>query len=153
MGVHDLGRGTPVLPGSAIARSAIPAVPSRHLFFGSVKPLDFACSFGLRTSGNPQTLEVGGNTSTPTSLRVLFLDQVEGQKVEVGVILLRSIPLLSRALRDRQRLGGGPRVASLLSFAPKPPRGLGFGIVMDRPALLILVYAARVVDGDDSRDR
>ena len=50
--------------------------------------------------GNPQTLEVGGNTSTPTSLRVCFFEEAEGQKAEVGVILLRSIPLFEWALRD-----------------------------------------------------
>ena len=34
--------------------------------------------------GNPKTLEVGGNTSTPTSLRVCFFEEAEGQKAEVG---------------------------------------------------------------------
>ena len=142
--------GTPVLPGSAIARSAIPAVPSRHLFSVQSKPLDFACSFGLPNLGEPPNPRSWGNTSTPTSLRFFF--EAEGQKAEVGVILLRSIPLLSGALRDPTAPGRRAPSPSLLSLAPKPRGGLGlvFPVI---PSAFDLVHTARVVEGDDSRDR
>ena len=58
---------------------------SPSFFFGSVQAsrlrmLVWTSNLG----GNPQTLEVGGNTSTPTSLRVCFFEEAEGQKAEVG---------------------------------------------------------------------
>ena len=80
--------------------------------------------------GETPNLEVGGNTSTPTSLRVCF-EEAEGQKAEVGVILLRSI-FFGVGLRDLYSAWA----AAPSRFAPffssqTPPRGAWFGIVSD----------------------
>ena len=123
-------------------------VPSRHLFFfGSVQASRLRMlvwTSNLETP-NPRSW---GNTS-PNFFEGLFLSRrPKGRKL--GVILLRSIPLLG-PFGTPQRLGGGPRVASLLTLAPKPPRGLVLLSVI--PSAFDLVHTARVVEGDDSRDR
>ena len=58
---------------------------SPSFFSVQSKPLDFShARLDFEPRGKPQTLEVGGNTSTPTSLRVCFFEEAEGQKAEVG---------------------------------------------------------------------
>ena len=72
------------------------------------KPLDFACSFGLRTSGKPQTLEVGVILDPNFFEGLFFEERSKVKRSKLGVILLRSIPLLVGPFGTPQRLGGGP---------------------------------------------
>ena len=82
----------------------------------------------------------------------MFFEEAEGQKAEVGVILLRSIPLLVGPFGTPQRLGGGPRSRFAPFFSPQTPEGLGL-VLSVIPSAFDLVHTARVVEGDDSRDR
>ena len=61
------------------------------------------------------------------------MGEVEGQEVEVGGNTAAQYSLLSGPFGTLLLiLGGGPRVASLLSLAPpKTPEGAWFGIVSD----------------------
>ena len=73
----------PVLPGSAIARSAIPAVPSRHLFFSVQSKPRLRM---LVWTSNPEVTPAPevGVLLYPKLFGVCFFEEVEGQKVEVG---------------------------------------------------------------------
>ena len=102
---------------------------SPSFFSVQSKPLDFACSFDFEPRGKPQNLEAGVILVPNFFEGFFFLDQVEGRKVEGGNTAAQ-YSLLSRPCGTRLAPGGGPRVASLLSFAPpQNPEGAWFGIV------------------------
>ena len=61
----------------------------------------------------------------------LFFEEVEGQRSKLGVILLRSIPLLSQALRDPTAPGRRAPSRFAPFFSPQTPEGAWFGIVSD----------------------
>ena len=102
--------------------------------------------------GNPQTLEVGGNTSTPTSLRVCFFEEAEGQKAEVGGNTAAQYSLFEWALGTPHAWAVAPSRFAPFFSSPKPPGGLGL-VLSVIPSAFDLVHTARVVEGDDSRDR